>query len=151
MSQPWPWLLLAIVASAAWLSRPRRSVLDGGLTVTGGSVSIDASDPVETRAVWQWTGPSITGGTHWVRYWGEFGGQGVPEGAPIRLINGQFYDRSVAHEQPTPAWQWWTDAWGQPPPSNLGAQWPTYWRRVILTAQEQIVLNVVTVPETIRS
>lgn len=145
------WVVLGLAAMAAWWSGRRRSVIDGGLSVTGGNVSIDASNAVETRPVWLWSGPNIAGGTRWNAYWGKPDSQGVPVGAPIRLINGMYYDRPVSHVQPEPGWSWWTDAWGQPAPWDLGELWPTYWRRVILTAQEQIVVNVISVPQTIAS
>lgn len=142
MSQPWPWLLLAIVASAAWLARPRRSVIDGGLTVTGGSVSIDASNPVETRAVWEWIGPA--GSYVWPT--GMLAG-GKPAWGDLTLRPGAYYDRSFVLDQKI------TGAEFRPvsgdKPDNLSALWPTWWRRQILTAQEQIVLSVTSVPATL--
>lgn len=142
MSQPWPWLLLAIVASAAWLSRSRRSVLDGGLTVSGGSVSIDASNPVETRAVWEWIGPA--GSYVWPT--GMLAG-GKPAWGDLTLRPGAYYDRSFVLDQKI------TGADFRPvsgvKPDNLAALWPTWWRRQILTAQEQIVLSVTSVPATL--
>jgi hypothetical protein len=55
------WAALAGLAALMWDRRGRGQDGTGGLSVTGGSVSIDASNPVENRTVFQFLGWSYNG------------------------------------------------------------------------------------------
>jgi hypothetical protein len=116
----------------------------GGLSVTGGSVSIDARDSVETRPVWEWIGPAGS----FVYPIGQLVG-GRPGWDALALRPGWYYDRMFPLDQQITGAGWRPD--GQITTQTVNDLWPTYWRRQILTAQEQIVASVVTVPQTIRS
>lgn len=112
--------------------------------MTGGSVSIDASNPVETRAVWEWIGPS---GSFWYPTGVSVGGR--PGWDALELRPGWYYDRTFPLEQKLTGAGWRPN--GPDSPTRVDDLWPTYWRRQILTAQEQIVASVVNVPPNIRS
>lgn len=112
--------------------------------MTGGSVSIDASNPVETRAVWEWIGPSGS----FVYPIGVMVG-GRPGWDALELRPGWYYDRTFPLDQQMTGAGWRPN--GRSTPTTVDDLWPTYWRRQILTAQEQIVASVVTVPQNIRS
>lgn len=135
-------LWAALTGLAALLLDRRRSSIpgSGGLTVTGGSVEIDASNAVERTTVWQYLGDPRTFG--WLRAGGTKGN--VTDWESFKLETGAYYDQFISY-----------DVARSYPSMNMGAvdaaSWTAMWVPVLATVQEQLEMPVVKVPNNLKS
>lgn len=125
-------LWLAIAGLALLMLDPRRRTSTaGGLSVTGGSVSIDASNPVETRTVWRYDGPAGP----YIYDKPPIGGVFPSTFEMIYLEPGRLYSKRVSR-------QWMGRFRGIDV-----TQYDRWWVTVIATAQEQQAARCVEVIE----
>lgn len=115
-------LWLALAGLALLMLDPRRTTSTArGLSVTGGSVSIDASNPVETRTVWRYDGPAGP----YIYDKPPIGGVFPSTWEIIYLEPGRLYSHRVSRE--------WMGGF-----KGIDvAQYDRWWVPVIATAQEQ--------------
>lgn len=141
--------IAALALVVAWVFFRGRGGLSA-LTVTGGTVAIDASDAVEERRVWQYTGETT-------ELWQATNAR-IGAGARLALVNGALYDVvpvAPIQGEPLPPLKDRPDgligiALGGFPNGIPRVRWLSSWRPVVLTVQEQLAGAVRIVPNTFR-
>lgn len=134
-------LWAALTGLAALLLDRRRSSIpgSGGLTVTGGSVEIDASNAVEETMVYQYLGTPRT--FFWVREGGTRGR--FEDWVSFSLSTSAYYDRPIPYDVAR-------SVTGSMPEIDPAA-WAALWVPVLATVQEQLEMPVVKVPNHLKS
>lgn len=141
--------IAALALVVAWVFFRGRGGLSA-LTVTGGTVAIDASDAVEERRVWQYTGETT-------ELW-QATNVRIGAGARLALVNGALYDVvpvAPIQGEPLPPLKDRPEgligiALGGFPSGIPRGRWLSSWRPVVLTVQEQLAGAVRIVPNTFR-
>lgn len=141
--------IAALALVVAWVFFRGRGGLSA-LTVTGGTVSIDASDAVEERRVWQYTGETT-------ELWQAVNAR-YQASQRLALVNGALYDVvpvAPIQGEPLPPLKDRPEgligiALGGFPNGIPRVRWLSSWRPVVLTVQEQLAAGVRIVPNTFR-
>lgn len=134
------WAALAGLAALLLDRRRTSSPGSGGLTVTGGSVEIDASNAVERTTVWQYLGATRT--FVWTRPGGNARASGDQE--TFSLETGAYYEQVISYDVARSYLS-----------TNMGAvdaaSWTAMWLPVLATVQEQLEMPVRKVPNNLKS
>jgi hypothetical protein len=135
------WAALVGLAAMIWDRKRGSSTGSGGLTVTGGSVAIDASNAVETATVYEYIGPNLCwtfGSMDWTQ----------PKETWC-LTTGDAYDDRIDYDIAVTEGQWiWVD---QKLRQLNRAQWDLYWVPFLASVQDQIDLSVRKIPAALRT